>query len=331
MNTSFYSQTLFCSILLYMGACVLYCWRTVSPKPESRWIAARVVLGAGLFVHTLNWIWRWKITGQPPYVYLDEMTIFLVWCMVAGYAIFEYSTGYRFPGAVVTTLAFLGNGYASLIGSPVPRPLVPALQSYWLKIHVMCYLIGYGFAAVGYIVALFHLSRQPHQNRILGRAVLAVTIGLAASVGLHLALASDNPTNRSVRDLNAYLAAAICVVLYPVISYLMNRRMATGVPEGDATYDLNYRCVAMAYPFLTLGIITGAIWANEAWGRYWGWDPKENWALITWLIYGLFLHLHISTKRRTAGTVWVSVIGFWALMFTWLGVNYLLSGLHSYA
>jgi cytochrome c-type biogenesis protein CcsB len=134
-----------------------------------------------------------------------------------------------------------------------------------------------------------------------------------------------------VRDLNWYLAASICVVLYVAISYLMNRRMAAALPDTDATYDLNYRCVAMAYPFLTLGIITGAIWANEAWGRYWGWDPKEDWSLITWLIYGLFLHLHINTKWRTAGTVWVSVIGFWALMFTWLGVNYLLSGLHSYA
>lgn len=329
MDMSFYSHSLFGTIVLYMYACIFYCWRTISPKPASRWIAARVLLAAGLFVHTVNWIWRWSAFGQPPYVYLDEMTIFLVWCMVVGYVIFEYSTGHKFPGAVITALAFLGNGYASMISTPDVRPLVPALQSYWLKIHVMCYLIGYGFATVGYVVALYHLSRQLNFNRILGRLFLALTVGLVGSVALHVALSSgDNP---SVRDLNWLMAVGVCVMFYFVINYFINRRIATGLPESDTMYNLNYRCVAMAYPFLTLGIITGAIWGNEAWGRYWGWDPKENWALITCLIYGLYLHLHLNTKWRTAGTVWVSVVGFWAMVFTWLGVNYLLSGLHAYA
>ncbi|MFH1741562.1 MAG: c-type cytochrome biogenesis protein CcsB [bacterium] len=329
MDTSFYTQTLLCSILLYIAACVFYTWRTIVPKADSRWIAARIFLSAGLLVQTVNWIWRWNFSGQPPYVYLDEMTIFLVWCMVLGYVVFEYTTGHKFPGAVIAALAFLGLGYASMIGSPVPRPLVPALQSYWLKIHVMCYLIGYGFAALGYIVSLFHLSRQPNQNRVFGRIVFALTVGLVTSISVHLAFFSND--DKSVRDLNWYFAALVCAAIYVLISYFMKGRAAVELPEADTMYNLNYHSVAMAYPFLTFGIITGAIWANEAWGRYWGWDPKENWALITWLVYGLYLHLHLNTKWRTAGTVWVSVVGFWALVFTWLGVNYLLSGLHSYA
>jgi len=107
--------------------------------------------------------------------------------------------------------------------------------------------------------------------------------------------------------------------------------LARFLPSRDALDELLYQCAILGFIFLTLGIITGAVWAHYAWGRYWGWDPKESLALITWLVYGLFLHQHINAKWRTAGNVWVSIVGFWALMFTWLGVNYVLSGLHSYA
>ena len=329
MDTSFYTNTLLVSILFYMASCVVYTWRVVSPKENAKWIAARTFLAVGLIVHTANWIWRWNMSGQPPFVHLDEMTIFVVWCTVVAYVIFEYISGYKFPGPVIMAVAFLGNGYASMIGSPVPRPLVPALQSYWLKIHVLCYLIGYGFAAVGYVVALFHLSRQSNLNRISARGVLALSLGMLTSVCVHLLFFAEEA--KSARDTDLYFALIVSAVFYFLITLVMNRWLEKRLPDTHTMYDLNYRCVAMAYPFLTLGIVTGAIWGNEAWGRYWGWDPKENWALITWLVYGLYLHLHINTKWRTAGTVWVSIVGFWALVFTWLGVNYLLSGLHSYA
>lgn len=98
------------------------------------------------------------------------------------------------------------------------------------------------------------------------------------------------------------------------------------------------KAVAFAFPFLTLGIITGSVWANQAWGRYWGWDPKETWALITWIIFAIFLHLKyaggwmgIKPKHLPYVRALIAVIGFLAVIFTFFGVNYLLSGLHSYA
>jgi len=95
--------------------------------------------------------------------------------------------------------------------------------------------------------------------------------------------------------------------------------------------NLGYKAIALGFPLFTLGgLVFGAIWAQHAWGRYWGWDPKETWMLITWLFYALYLHVRVKWGWRDAKTAWLAVSGFAIAMFTWWGVNYLLSGLHSY-
>ncbi len=218
MDTSFYTHTLLASIVLYMAACVFYFWRTIIPKEGSKWRAARTVLTLGLLVHTANWVWRWVYSGQPPYVYLDEMTVFLVWCMVAGYLFFEYTTGYKFAGGIVAILAVLGNGYASSVGTPVPQPLIPALQSYWLQIHVMSYTVGYGFALVGYVIALLYLSHEQGKNCVPGRLVLAVSIGMVAAVSLHVLMKSFGPG--STKGFNWLFAALLCGVIYAGVEFL---------------------------------------------------------------------------------------------------------------
>lgn len=110
----------------------------------------------------------------------------------------------------------------------------------------------------------------------------------------------------------------------PVAGTLMAR-----LPDPDTLDDLNYRMIVFGFLFLSLGIITGSVWANSAWGSYWSWDPKETWSLITWMIYAVLLHARLMrdwTGRRVA---WLSVIGFFAVLFTYFGVNFL-PGLHSY-
>ena len=94
--------------------------------------------------------------------------------------------------------------------------------------------------------------------------------------------------------------------------------------------DLNYRSIMIGFPLLTLGIITGAVWANYAWGTYWSWDPKETWSLIVWFVYAAFLHARITKGWVGKRAAWLSIIGFIATVFCYLGVNLLLSGLHSY-
>ena len=102
-------------------------------------------------------------------------------------------------------------------------------------------------------------------------------------------------------------------------------------PALDVLDDLSYKVIGFAFPLLTLCIITGAIWANYAWGTYWSWDPKETWSLITWIIYAAYLHARLMYGWKGKRAAWMAIFGFAAVLFTFFGVNYLLPGLHSYA
>ena len=127
--------------------------------------------------------------------------------------------------------------------------------------------------------------------------------------------------------------AAFAVSFGVSIMYLIktNAKNSGILPSGGVLDDLNYKAVAIGFPMLTLGIITGAAWAHYAWGSYWSWDPKETWTLITWLIYAAFLHARFTHGWRGKKAALLSIIGFGAVIFTYIGVNYLLPGLHSYA
>jgi cytochrome c-type biogenesis protein CcsB len=102
------------------------------------------------------------------------------------------------------------------------------------------------------------------------------------------------------------------------------------LPAWDVIDELTYQMVVFGFLFLTIGIITGAVWANSAWGKYWSWDPKETWSLITWFVYAIFMHLRLMRGWHGRNLALVSIVGFMAVMFTYFGVNFLLSGLHSY-
>jgi cytochrome c-type biogenesis protein CcsB len=118
------------------------------------------------------------------------------------------------------------------------------------------------------------------------------------------------------------------------ILYLSKLKLKGGIidilPEPKFLDEVIYRMISIGFVLLTLGIITGAAWADHAWGRYWGWDPKETWSLITWLIYATFLHARLVRGWRGMRMTLISIAGFLAVMFTYLGVNYVLAGLHSY-
>ena len=95
--------------------------------------------------------------------------------------------------------------------------------------------------------------------------------------------------------------------------------------------NITYRAITLGFPLLTMGIVTGAVWANACWGRYWSWDPKETWSLITWIVYSACLHMRYAGGWRGRAAAWAAIIGFVSIIFTYLGVNYLFSGLHDYA
>ncbi len=135
---------------------------------------------------------------------------------------------------------------------------------------------------------------------------------------------------------NAFFTLTFCCgILYLIQEHQLKSKkmgaLSKRLPSLKVLDDLNYRSLTLGFPMLTLGIITGAVWAEYAWGRYWGWDPKETWSLITWFLYAALLHQRLTVGWRGKKAALMAIVGFFAVLFTFLGVNLLLPGLHTYA
>jgi cytochrome c-type biogenesis protein CcsB len=195
-------------------------------------------------------------------------------------------------------------------------------------------------------VNLFHLAiERKSGSRVLGGFVMPV-----AFFTMLFAVANDSTIQPLVPALQSYWLHAhvvTCFVGYAAfavsagvaVMYLLKERAErTGAPGGVAGRmpsapvldDLVYRAIVWGFPFLTAGIITGAAWAHYAWGTYWSWDPKETWSLIVWLVYAVYLHARITRGWHGKRAAILSIVGFAATLFCYLGVNLVLSGLHSY-
>ena len=178
------------------------------------------------------------------------------------------------------------------------KPLVPALKSNWLLMHVSIMLLSYSALLAGSLFSILYLVIFYWQNKKL-------KTNEEPSQTVDRAQENSSPF-RSAGGSQA--ATAVLVNLD----------------------SLSYRSLGFAFPLLTLGIISGSVWANEAWGSYWSWDPKETWALITWFIYSIYLHLRIQKAWGGEKAAWVGAFGFFVVWICYLGVNLLGKGLHSY-
>jgi cytochrome c-type biogenesis protein CcsB len=248
-------------------------------SPLLGWVGFALVLVAWISLTTALGM-RWAESGHPPYVTLYEISTMLVWGTTTIYLIlFEGVLKVRAAGAFVVLLIFCLQSFALwFVDASLKQsvPLVPALRSYWLMIHVSFAIIAYS------------------------------SFGTAAGAGL------------------TFLAK----------NYLKGR-IGQALPSGAAIEEFMFRAVAVGFPFMTLVLITGAIWAQEAWTKAWSWDPKEVWALITWLTYAAYLHVRVQRGVRGLTMAWLSLIGFAIVLMTFLGVNYLtawfgIDTLHSY-
>jgi cytochrome c-type biogenesis protein CcsB len=193
------------------------------------------------------------------------------------------------------------------------------------------------------IVLIFGIIDAKYKYRVMPFALLGMTWGqlyLPSDISpLMPALQSNWLTYHVISCFLGY--AAFTVACGVSIMYLIKARSedkgnepANGIlsifPPTRVLDDLNYKAIMVGFPLLTLGIITGAAWANYAWGTYWSWDPKETWSLIVWFVYAAFLHARFTKGWVGKRAAWLSIIGFAATIFCYLGVNLLLSGLHSY-
>jgi cytochrome c-type biogenesis protein CcsB len=192
---------------------------------------------------------------------------------------------------------------------------------------------------------IYLVAARRLKTKILGALVMPLVCLSLASTSLMNpeiqplvpALQSNWLTAHVVTCFMGYAAFAVAST-FSLLYLLKTRRTAHSpampprdLPAADVLDEFSYRMISVGFPLLSLGIITGAAWANSAWGSYWSWDPKETWSLIVWLIYAAYLHARISRGWKGRRAAWLSLAGFAATIFCYLGVNLLLSGLHSYA
>ena len=283
------SQILGVVMLVYLGVAIVFVMAELGVSPRLQ-RGGRLLLWGGLALQTGALIGRWVSSYQmaaghtPPAIFLEklrlvilqapmsnfyESLIFFSWCLPALGLIAFRRNLQGWLGAVVAMLACLLLAYASFGGVDASiKPLMPALKSNWLLIHVVTCFLGYAAFAVAFGTALLYLAQE--------------------------------------------------------------KRPRATLPALPLLDRLLHRATMLGFLLLTFGILTGAVWAESAWGRYWSWDPKETWSLITWLIYAAMLHARLLKGWQGRRTAWLAVLGFMAVLFTYFGVSFLLSGLHSY-
>jgi cytochrome c-type biogenesis protein CcsB len=207
-------------------------------------------------------------------------------------------------------------------------PAVPALQSYWIKIHVPLVVSSYAAFMVAMTTSLLYLIKyygeRELERRSLGVGLSAAPAGTPAVGGMRMQVYAEPAVTQRVVGGDLPVLASAAQAGDPLALWLST------LPSLAKLDILTYRIVAVGLPLLTVGIITGAWWAKEAWGAYWQWDPKETAALFSWTIYALYMHLHTRSAWRGPRSAWLSLLGFVSIIFCYLGVNIWISGLHSY-
>lgn len=279
---------------LLFGGMVMYWISLVIPKNNLIFKLSRgiVLISNLLFGSTL--LIRWVGEGYFPLSNLYESLIFLSWTISFIHLFVESKTQSRIIGSLATPLVFFISGFSSLtlpVEMQKALPLVPSLQSNWLMMHVSMMMISYATLIVGSLFSLLYLAFV-YFNKDQKELSIEVSGNQNSSIST-----SSNSSKLSLLE----------------------------------TVDIwSYRIIGLGFPFLTIGIISGAVWANEAWGSYWSWDPKETWALITWLVFAIYLHSRLLKGWQGKKAAALGSAGFFVIWICYLGVNFLGKGLHSY-
>lgn len=342
----------------------------------------------GVLSQLVGMITRWIASGHAPvsnmYEYMSfwSFTIMLAFVLISGF--------YRVAilGAFAVPVGLIVIAYASVFPHEA-TPLIPALQSYWLYIHVTTAALGEGVLTIAFAAAFMHLLVVTDVTRwdrraqylefvmylfflLVGFVVISLyykiqgyqlvepitqtlytlppllgptgvdhgSLGSLLGISLPLVTLPTSLTSfLSSSKINTFLWTLVMgSIIYAIVRLISKRpiisRLSTWVKGLDAPAldELSYRAIAIGYPIFTLGAIVFAmIWAQEAWGSYWSWDPKETWALITFLYYTLYLHLRLQRGWEGAKASWMAVAGFVVILFLLVGVNFIIVGLHSYA
>jgi cytochrome c-type biogenesis protein CcsB len=259
---------------------------------------------------------RWIKGGYFPLSNLYESLLFLTWCLTSVQLVSEFKTSSKIIGSVIAPLNLLLITFSTSIlplEMQKTMPLVPALQSNWLMLHVSMMMVSYAILILGSLLSTLVLilslrSFEPTEEYVTIRSDIAVAPLFDSKIKQFFSYSKEFEKTKS---LNSTLSDKKTKLLFNLDNW-------------------SYRTIALGFPCLSLGIISGAVWANEAWGSYWSWDPKETWALITWIIFASYLHARLTRNWQGKKAAALGSLGFFVVWICYLGVNFLGTGLHSY-
>jgi cytochrome c-type biogenesis protein CcsB len=274
------------------------------------WAIGFAAATIGVVAHVVSILGRGIAAGRLPWGNMYEYSSLLALLVVAGYLIVVEGV-YR-----IRTLGGFALGFSVLTMAVAvqflyvgPSPLVPALNSYWRQIHVTSMIVSSSLLALGSILTILYLVKDRSERRAGPPPIMGGSTDLdrVEDAPPHFEAGADEPAAPS-------------------------RPSRRGLLPSAAVLDrVAYRTLAFAFPLWTFGIITGAIWAEEAWGRYWGWDPKETWSFITWVVFAGYLHARATSGWKGRRAAVIAMVGFVSLLITYYAVNLWIVGLHSYA
>ena len=352
----------------YIAAMVLYVIYLVTRNSKVGVTATAVTISGfacqttALLIRWVNSYYYWlsdhpasglveALLRAAPLRNLYESLIFFVWSLILANLLIEFKYRNRSLGAFVTPIAALALLFIDISGtSKEIMPLVPALQSNWLLFHVFLSFMGYAaFAAsfgssAAYIVMITESKLE--KTYIFWSFLIGIFLIVLIALGIdflslsaaeraqliqsHFLKASFRNSSGVVVAASWISAAAFILILWR-FGYELKGLLTKLSITPEMLDDITYKSIAVGFPLFTIGgLIMGAIWANSAWGKYWTWDPKETWSLITWFVYALYLHARFVGGWRGKRVAILAMVGFVSVIFTYLGVNLVLSGLHSY-
>lgn len=327
-------KILYALLICYSVSFLIYSFYATAIRKNFMYQVARLIFSGGFILHIVYLVNRAITAGRAPWGNQFEVMMLFGFIVALAFMLFQWFYKSRSFGPFASLIVFLVCSYSFFFLDSSVSPLVPALQSYWLWIHVAVTVISYGAFTISFMAAFQYLYKQGGKHRYL--VVLAASwclgfISLLLYMHEKQILKPYTETLGAFTLLMGYSVLAGIVISIPLFGLLSLMRIQRFFPQDQTLENWTYRWVGLGFPLLALGIMMGALWAAEAWGAWWSNDSKEWWALITWLIYAVYLHLHLVAKWRGVKSAWVSVIGFLSMIFTFFGVNYLLAGLHSYA
>lgn len=291
---------------------------------------------------------RWIEGGYFPLSNLYESLFFVAWGITAMHLLAERMSQSRLVGTVTAPVAMGITAFAALSLPDTMQhsePLVPALKSNWLMMHVSVMLISYAALMVGALMAIaFLVVTRGQAVELKGSSVGTGSFrsGREKLKPIQLpddeALSGVSSAQPETTPAFAQSSGNVAVLTPAPVATVTNTQTSAGnvtlspqrLTLADTLDNISYRIIGLGFPLLTIGIIAGAVWANEAWGSYWSWDPKETWALITWLVFAAYLHARITRGWQGRRPAILAASGFFVVWICYLGVNILGKGLHSY-